>query len=84
MSPHQILILAVIELLILLLPSVGLSKLFEKANTPGWQAFIPFYNTWIMQELGRRPKHWVFWQFIPIAGWFISMGILCGICKKLR
>jgi signal peptidase I len=82
MSPHQILILAFIELLILLLPSVGLYKLFEKTNTPGWKAFIPFYNTWIMQELGQRSKHWVLWQVIPIAGWFISMGIFVEFVKN--
>jgi signal peptidase I len=81
MSIHQILVLIAIQLLILLLPSVGLSRMFKKAGVPGWKAFIPFYNTWIMQELAERPKHWVFWQIIPIAGWFVSMSIFVEFVK---
>ncbi|MBO9684055.1 MAG: signal peptidase I, partial [Flavisolibacter sp.] len=40
-----------------------------------------FYNTWVMQELAKRPKHWVFWQFIPVVGWFISPGIFIEFVK---
>jgi signal peptidase I len=81
MSTHQLLVLVLIQLLILLLPSFGLYKLFEKAGAPGWKAFIPFYNTWIMLQLAERPRHWVFWQFIPVVGWFISMGIFVEFVK---
>jgi len=81
MSTHQLLVLVVIQLLILLLPSVGLYKMFEKAGAPGWKAFIPFYNTYVMLELAERPKHWVFWQLIPVVGWFISMGIYVEFVK---
>ena len=70
MSSHDLMVLIIIELLILLLPAFGLSKMFQKAGVAGWKAYVPFYNTWIMQELGNRPKHWVFWQLIPVAGWF--------------
>ena len=56
MTAHQILVLIFIQLLILLLPAVGAYKMFEKAHVPGWKAFIPFYNTWIMLELAGRPK----------------------------
>ena len=81
MSTHQLLVLTIIQLLILLLPSVGLYKMFEKAGAPGWKAFIPFYNTYVMLELAERPKHWVFWQLIPVVGWFISMGIYVEFVK---
>src|SRR5258708_36164096 len=81
MSNHQLLVLVLIQLFILLLPSVGLYKMFEKAGAPGWKAFIPFYNTWVMLELAERPKHWVFWQLIPVVGWFIFMGIFVESVK---
>ncbi|MBN8853433.1 MAG: signal peptidase I [Sphingobacteriales bacterium 50-39] len=81
MSTHQLLVLVVIQLLILLLPSIGLYKMFEKAGAPGWKAFVPFYNTYVMLELAERPKHWVFWQLIPVVGWFISMGIYVEFVK---
>ncbi|HVS98068.1 MAG TPA: signal peptidase I [Puia sp.] len=72
---NQVAVLVLIQLLILLLPSPGAYRLFEKAGVAGWKAFLPFYNTWIMQRLAGRPLHWVFWQLVPIVGWFISMGI---------
>src|SRR5450432_1608301 len=81
MSLHQILVLSFIQLLILLLPSFGLSRLFARAGAPSWSAWIPFYNSWVMLELAERPKHWVFWQLIPIVGWFISMGIFVEFVK---
>lgn len=81
MTTHQLLVLVLIQLLILLLPSIGLYKLFEKGGAPGWKAFIPFYNTWIMLELAERPKHWVYWQLIPVVGWFITMGIYVEFIK---
>ncbi|HEY4112088.1 signal peptidase I [Puia sp.] len=81
MSSHQLLVLLLIQVVILLLPSVGAAKLFEKAGVPGWKAYIPFYNTWIMMTLAERPKHWVFWQVIPVVGWFISLGIYVEFVK---
>src|SRR5690606_7235778 len=32
-------------------------------------------------DLAKRPKHWVFWQFIPVVGWFISPGIFIEFAK---
>jgi hypothetical protein len=79
MSAHQVLVLVIIQLAILLLPAYGLAKLFDKAGVPGWKALIPFYNTRVMLQLGQRPMHWLFWQVIPIVGWFVSMGIFAEI-----
>lgn len=81
MSSHQLLVLVLIQVIILLLPSIGAAKLFEKAGVPGWKAYIPFYNTWIMLQLAERPKHWVYWQIIPVVGWFISLGIYVEFVK---
>lgn len=74
-------IVYLIGTLIVFLPSFGFAKLFAKAGVPAWKAYVPFYNTWVMQELAQRPKHWVFWQFIPVVGWFISPGIFIEFVK---
>ena len=81
MPLQHIFIVYLIGTLIVFLPSFGLAKLFVKAGAPVWKAYIPFYNTWVMQELAHRPKHWVFWQFIPVVGWFISPGIFIEFVK---
>jgi signal peptidase I len=81
MPLQHIFIIYLIGTLIVFLPSFGFAKLFVKAGVPAWKAYVPFYNTWVMQELAQRPKHWVFWQFIPVVGWFISPGIFIEFAK---
>jgi signal peptidase I len=81
MPLEHILIVYFISFLLVFLPSFGLAKMFEKAGVATWKAYIPFYNTWVMQELAKRPKHWVFWQFIPVVGWFITPGIFIEFVK---
>lgn len=55
--------------------------MFQKAGVASWKAYVPFYNTWVMQDLAKRPKHWVFWQLIPVVGWFITPGIYIEFVK---
>lgn len=78
---NHLFLVYLIGTLIVFLPSFGLAKLFVKAGVPAWKAYVPFYNTWVMQELAQRPKHWVFWQFIPVVGWFITPGIFIEFVK---
>ncbi|HEY6505929.1 MAG TPA: signal peptidase I [Chitinophagaceae bacterium] len=81
MPLQDLLIIYFIGTLLVFLPAYGLAKLFVKAGAPAWKAWLPFYNTWVMQELAKRPKHWVFWQFIPVVGWFITPGIFIEFAK---
>jgi signal peptidase I len=81
MPLSHILVIYLISFLLVFLPSFGLAKMFQKAGVASWKAYIPFYNTWIMQDLAKRPKHWVFWQFIPVVGWFITPGIFIEFVK---
>src|SRR3982750_2770344 len=82
MSVHDLLVIILISLLIVELPAFGLVKLFEKAGVPAWKAWVPFYNTWEIVKLSGLRKHWFFWQYLPVAGWFISMWLLVE-CVKL-
>lgn len=81
MPLQHLLFIYMIGTLIVFLPSFGLARLFEKAGVPAWKAYVPFYNTWVMETLAHRPRHWVFWQFIPVVGWFISPGIFIEFVK---
>lgn len=55
---------------------IGMYGMFVKAGIPGWKALIPFYNTWCIVEKINLKKWWFFFQFIPIAGQFITIWIL--------
>lgn len=81
MSLHDLTVIIIISLLIVLLPSVGLYKMFQKAGITAWKAFVPFLNTWEMVKATGLKMHWFFWQFIPVVGWFISLWILVEFVK---
>ena len=78
---YHLFVIYLIQILLVWLPSFGLASLFKKAGEASWKAYIPFYNTWVMQQIAQRPKHWVFWQFIPVVGWFITPGIFIEFAK---
>src|SRR5690349_23407844 len=81
MSLHDLMVIILVSLLILLLPSVGLAKAFQKAGIAPWKAYVPFYNTWEIVKIAGIRKHWFYWQFIPIVGWFISMWLFVEFAK---
>lgn len=81
MPLNHLFIIYLIGTLLVFLPSFGFAKLFPKAGIPSWKAYVPFYNTWEMQKAIKRPKHWVFWQAIPVVGWFITPGIFIEFAK---
>ncbi len=81
MPLQHLFIIYLIGTLLVFLPSFGLARLFTKAGEKSWKAYVPFYNTWIMQTIAQRPKHWVFWQLIPVVGWFITPGIFIEFAK---
>jgi signal peptidase I len=55
--------------------------MFRKAGIPEWKAWVPFLNTWEIVKAARIKRHWFYWQFIPIAGWFISIWLLIEFVK---
>ena len=75
MSSHQIVIILLIALVLFILPAAGAFLLFRKANEPGWKALVPVYNTYVMLKIADRPAYWFILQFIPVVGWFITLGI---------
>ena len=81
MPALHLIVIYLITLLLLLLPSAGIAQLFQKAGVAKWKAFVPFYNTWVMQDLGHRHKYWVFVQAVPVAGWFVTLAIYIEFVK---
>ena len=81
MSSNDLTVLILISVLIVLLPAPGLYKMFQKAGMPAWKAWVPFLNTWEIVQVAGLRKHWFFWQFIPVAGWFISIWFLIEFVK---
>ena len=81
MSLNDLLVLVLITLALLVLPAPGIAKMFEKAGIPSSRGWIPFYNTWEMVKATGIKRHWFFWQFIPVVGWFITLWIYVEFVK---
>ena len=43
-------------------------KLFKKAGKNGWEAIVPFYNTWTLFEISGYPGYYMFFALIPCVG----------------
>lgn len=54
-------------------------KTFEKAGQPGWAAIVPFYNYYVMAQIGGVKNWWLI--FIPIANIYIAIVILHNVAK---
>ncbi|HAU37903.1 MAG TPA: signal peptidase I [Phycisphaerales bacterium] len=73
----MILFLALIAFLI-----VAMWKMFTKAGKPGWAAFVPFYNQYVMVQIAGLDIIWFVLTFIPIANIIAAFKINIGIAQN--
>jgi signal peptidase I len=69
-------------IILIILPYVGLWKLFEKAGQPGWKAIIPLYNIYVMIKLSGRPGWWIILMLIPGINFLVVIGITIDFIKS--
>ncbi len=50
---------------------VGMWKMFEKADEPGWKSIIPFYNIYTYFRITGRNGWSVLLLFIPFVNIFV-------------
>ena len=61
---------------------VGLWKVYEKADQPGWAAIIPIYNIYVLTKIIGRPGWWVILWFIPIVNIVVSIIVAIDLAKS--
>ena len=44
-----------------------LGQIFKKAGVPRWIAWVPFYNSWKLLELGGQQGFWAVLAIIPVV-----------------
>lgn len=42
-------------------------RIFKKAGVEGWKAWVPFYNHWILLELGNQKGFWAILVVLPLV-----------------
>lgn len=52
-----------------IISAIFLGKIFKKAGVPSWVAWVPFYNTWKLLEIGGQQGFWAVLAIIPIVNY---------------
>jgi len=81
-----LLFMLVVAVATYVLTALGLMKFFEKAGKPAWAAWVPFYNVWLMGEVGAVEQYWlwvfvggVVLSFIPLLGQLLSLAAVVAL-----
>jgi hypothetical protein len=56
--------------------SYFMGKLFKKAGEESWKAWVPVYNQWVFLQLGGQQGFWAILAFVPIIN-IVSVVITC-------
>lgn len=70
----------VIEALML----AGMWKTYCKAGKPGWGAFIPGYNLFLLIKAAGLPSLWIFYCLIPVANLVVIPLIEIKFCARFN
>ena len=77
----------IIELVILfglfiVLPYIGLWRMFIKAGQPGWQGIVPILNAYVMIKLSGRPAWRIILVLIPVINILVLIGVMIDFLKS--
>jgi len=75
-------IVTIIYLAILILQIAALWKVFGKAGRPGWASIIPFYNIYVLLQIGGKPGWWLVLIFIPVVQIVICILANVGVANN--
>jgi len=75
-------LLILVYLAVVVLTIASLWKVFVKAGKPGWAAIVPFYNTYVMTEIGGLEIIWFILLFVPIANIVAGFKIMFAVAEK--
>lgn len=59
---------AVFILILSVLLGASAFRLYQKMGYKGWEAFVPFYNYYIILKEVKEPRWWVAFAYLPIVG----------------
>jgi signal peptidase I len=67
---------------LVVLVTIGLWKLFQKAGRPGWESLIPVYNIYIVLKISGRPWWLLLLLLIPGINLIVGLGIMIDFIKS--
>ena len=74
-----ILLYFVILAAVYVVTAIFLGKIFKKAGVPSWIAWVPFYNSWKLLEIGGQQGFWAILAILPIVNIVSAIFVLIAI-----
>ena len=59
----------------------GRYLLYNKAEQPGWAAFVPFYNQYVKLQIIGKPIWWLILLYIPVIGVLVWVAMAIELAK---
>ena len=60
---------------------IGMWKMFEKADRPGWASLIPFYNLYCVYDIGWGTGWLFLLTFVPCVGFIFDIMLYFKMAK---
>lgn len=83
MFTMQMITLSIVLLLFVILPTIGIWKIFKDANIPGWYSIIPLLSTLKLYDLVGVSPLCIFLAFIPFIGQILILIVNIVVCHRL-
>lgn len=61
---------------------VGVWKAFAKAGEPGWAAWVPVYNVYVVCRIAGRPSRWLLLLLIPVVNAVIALTLGVDVARR--
>lgn len=63
----------ILAIAIAVLMIIAYWKMFKKAGKNGWEAIIPYYNSWTLNDISGA--HWIWWIVLIVSTAGVSSGL---------
>jgi hypothetical protein len=63
---------------------VPLMGVFAKAGRPGWAAYVPFYNLYVLLQVVGRPGWWLVLYLVPVVNIVIAIIVWVDLARSFR
>ncbi|MFO0933557.1 MAG: DUF5684 domain-containing protein [Planctomycetota bacterium] len=75
-------LLSLVGLPFILFVFVGVWKAFAKAGEPGWAAWVPVYNIYVVCRIAGRPARWMLLLLVPIVNAVIALTLGIDVARR--
>lgn len=75
-------VVQLIALAVMVLMTIGMWKIFDKARQPGWASLVPFYNMYVLLKVAGRPGWWLVLFLVPFVNFVIVILVGIDLAKR--